>query len=128
MDSIRTFKFNITFIRSWVTEIDGKSEQEAKTYLGFLDTSYLFSYAFFMFLSGIVAERVDLRLFLSLGMMLSGLLTVMFGMAYSLNIHSLWYLLFVQVKLGLGFQLFALPKLTLDCNRNHYFVRRICLR
>ena len=101
-DSIRNFKFNIPFIRSWVTEIDGKSEQEAKTYLGFLDTSYLFSYAFFMFLSGIVAERVDLRLFLSLGMMLSGLLTVMFGMAYSLNIHSLWYLLFVQVKFGSG--------------------------
>jgi len=87
--------------RSWVTELDGKPEHEAKTYLGFLDTSYLFSYAFFMFLSGIVAERVDLRFYLALGMMMSGLLTVMFGMAYTLGIHSIWYLLAVQVTCGM---------------------------
>ncbi|XP_023339399.1 LOW QUALITY PROTEIN: glucose-6-phosphate exchanger SLC37A2-like [Eurytemora carolleeae] len=87
--------------RSWITEIDGKTEKEAKTYLGFLDTSYLFSYAFFMFLSGLVAERVDLRFFLSIGMMMSGLLTVMFGMAYSLGIHSIWYLIFIQIACGM---------------------------
>lgn len=87
--------------RSWITEIDGKTEQEAKTYLGFLDTSYLFSYAFFMFISGFVAERMDLRFFLAIGMTMSGLLTVLFGMAYSLGIHSFWYLIFVQIACGL---------------------------
>jgi len=87
--------------RSWITEIDGKTEQEAKTYLGFLDTSYLFSYAFFMFLSGFVAERVDLRFFLALGMLMSGLMTVLFGMAYSLGIHSIWYLLVIQILCGM---------------------------
>jgi OPA family glycerol-3-phosphate transporter-like MFS transporter 1/2 len=86
---------------SWITEINGKSEKEAKTYLGLLDTSYLFSYSFFMFLSGFVAERVNLRYFLSLGMLMSGLLTVMFGMAYTLKIHSLWYLIFIQVGLAI---------------------------
>ena len=87
--------------KSWITEINGKSEKEAKTYLGLLDTSYLFSYSFFMFLSGFVAERVNLRYFLAVGMLMSGLLTVMFGMAFSLGIHSLWYLIFIQVACGM---------------------------
>ena len=33
-------------------QIDGESPESAKTYLGMLDTTYLFSYAFFMFFSG----------------------------------------------------------------------------
>jgi len=86
---------------SWITEIDGKSESEAKTYLGLLDTSYLFSYAFFMFGSGFVAERMDLRYFLSLGMITSGVFTFLFGFAYNAGIHSLWYLLAIQVALGM---------------------------
>ena len=52
-----------TTCTSWISQIDGKSEEEAKTFLGLLDTSYLFSYAFFMFWSGFVAERMDLRYF-----------------------------------------------------------------
>ena len=35
-----------------VNQIDGESPESAKTYLGMLDTTYLFSYAFFMFFSG----------------------------------------------------------------------------
>lgn len=92
---------NVTTCTSWISQIDGKTEPEAKTYLGLLDTSYLFSYAFFMFGSGIVAERVDLRYFLSLGMILSGIFTFLFGFAYSAGIHSLWYLLGIQVALGM---------------------------
>ena len=53
---------------SSLSQIDGKSPEKAKTYLGMLDTTYLFSYAFFMFFSGFVAERMNLRYFLSLGM------------------------------------------------------------
>jgi len=86
---------------SWVTQIDGKSEQEAKTYLGLLDTAYLFSYAAFMFGSGIVAERVDLRYFLSCGMIFSGIFTFLFGFAHDIGIHSLWYLLAIQIILGM---------------------------
>jgi len=92
---------NTTSCTSWITEINGKTEQEAKTYLGLLDTSYLFSYAFFMFGSGFVAERMDLRYFLSLGMIFSGIFTFLFGFAYNAGIHSLWYLLAIQVILGM---------------------------
>lgn len=86
---------------SWISEIDGETEANAKTYLGLLDTSYLFSYAFFMFGSGFVAERMDLRYFLSLGMITSGIFTFLFGFAYNAGIHSLWYLLAIQIALGM---------------------------
>ena len=46
------------YSRSWISAIDGQKEEKAKTYLGVLDTAYLFSYAFFMFWSGLVAERM----------------------------------------------------------------------
>jgi len=92
---------NTTKCRSWITQIDGKSEKEAKTYLGLLDTSYLFSYAFFMFWSGIVAERMDLRFYLSGGMILSGAFTFLFGLAYNVGIHSLVYFIAIQVILGM---------------------------
>lgn len=92
---------NTSVCTSWITQINGKTEQEAKTYLGLLDTSYLFSYAFFMFGSGFVAERMDLRYFLSLGMILSGIFTFLFGIAYNAGIHSLWYLLAIQIALGM---------------------------
>ena len=88
------------FCHSWITEIDGAPEDEAKTIMGLLDTSYLVSYAVFMFVSGFVAERVDLRLFLSLGMFLSGVSTIMFGAGYFLGVHSIWYLVMVQVVSG----------------------------
>ena len=51
--------------------------------------------------SGIVAERVDLRVFLTAGLLGSGLMTVMFGAARSLGIHSVWYLVTVQLLAGL---------------------------
>lgn len=90
-----------TSCTSWISQINGTSEEKAKAYLGLLDTTYLFSYAFFMFGSGIVAERVDLRYFLSIGMLLSGVFTFLFGLSYSANIHSLWYLLAIQGILGM---------------------------
>ena len=89
---------NTTHCRSWISQIDGKSEKEAKTYLGLLDTSYLFSYAFFMFWSGIVAERMDLRYFLSGGMILSGIFTFLFGLGYNVKIHSLGYYIAFEVN------------------------------
>ena len=49
-------------------EINGKTEPEAHALLSSLDTTYLLSYALFMFLAGMVADRLDLRYFLSIGM------------------------------------------------------------
>ena len=87
-----------TSCTSWISAINGKSEQEAKTYLGLLDTSYLFSYAFFMFFSGMLAERMDLRYFLAMGMIWSGLFTFLFGLANAANIHSLAFFISIQVS------------------------------
>ena len=48
-------------------QMNGTSEEEAKSNLANLDLAYLISYAVFMFVSGWVAERLDLRYFLSGG-------------------------------------------------------------
>lgn len=69
-------------------------------YLGYLDFVYLFSYAVCMFVSGFVAERMHLRYFLSLGMLLSGLTTYLFGLGHTMNYHTLWFYLAVQLVAG----------------------------
>lgn len=51
-----------------------------------------------MFISGFVAERVNLRYFLSLGMMFSGIFSYLFGIGKTYEIHSLGYYVIVQVK------------------------------
>ena len=62
-----------------------------QTYLGAMDSTYLFAYAIGMFFSGHLAERSDLRLFLTLGMLGSALMCAMFGLGYIFSIHQLWY-------------------------------------
>ena len=89
------------FCHSWISEIDGKHEDEAKTMLGLLDTSFLVSYAIFMFASGMLAERVDLRMFLSMGMLMSGVMTMLFGAAFFWGVHTIWYLVLVQILAGM---------------------------
>ncbi|OQR66130.1 sugar phosphate exchanger 2-like [Tropilaelaps mercedesae] len=69
-------------------------------YLGYLDSVYLFSYAICMFAAGFVAERMHLRYFLSLGMVLSGLTTYVFGLGHTLDIHSIWFYVCVQLAAG----------------------------
>ncbi|KAK3926511.1 Glucose-6-phosphate exchanger SLC37A2 [Frankliniella fusca] len=69
--------------------------------LGTLDSSFLFAYAVAMFVSGFVAERVNLRYFLSFGMILSGIASYFFGLARVLNIHDYSYFVIVQVFGGI---------------------------
>lgn len=52
---------------------------------------------FWIFCSGIFGERLPLRYYLSVGMLMSGLFTCLFGLGFYLNIHSLAYYAFVQV-------------------------------
>lgn len=72
----------------------------ANQLLAILDTSFLLSYAIFMFFSGIIAERTDLRHFISVGCTLSGLGLIAFGIARPFEIHSLSYFIIVQVLSG----------------------------
>ncbi|CAG5866023.1 unnamed protein product [Menidia menidia] len=72
-----------------------------KQLLGALDYSFLCAYAVGMFLSGIIGERLPIRLYLSVGMLASGLFTCLFGLGYVYNIHSLAFYISVQVANGL---------------------------
>ncbi|KAL0133399.1 hypothetical protein PUN28_000855 [Cardiocondyla obscurior] len=73
----------------------------ATTLLGTLDSAFLFAYAAAMFFSGFIAERVNLRYFLSIGMLASGISCYLFGIAKPYNIHNLWYFIFVQALGGI---------------------------
>ncbi|KAL7107335.1 hypothetical protein ACP275_06G047800 [Erythranthe tilingii] len=69
--------------------------------LGELDVSFLFVYAMGMYFSGHVGDRMDLRKFLTIGMVGTGLFTVLFGVGYWANIHFFYYYLIVQMLAGL---------------------------
>ncbi|XP_023806482.1 glucose-6-phosphate exchanger SLC37A1 isoform X1 [Oryzias latipes] len=72
-----------------------------KELLGTMDYSFLCAYAVGMYLSGIIGERLPIRLYLTVGMLSSGFFTCLFGMGYIYNIHSLSFYIFVQVANGL---------------------------
>jgi len=72
----------------------------AQTLLGTLDSCFLFAYAIGVFVSGFIAERANLRYFLAFGMLASGILTYLFGLGYSLNIHSAAYYFIILTLAG----------------------------
>ncbi|XP_046666182.1 glucose-6-phosphate exchanger SLC37A2 isoform X3 [Homalodisca vitripennis] len=76
-------------------------QDDASTLLGLFDSSFLFAYAAAMFVSGLVAERVSLRYFLALGMILSGIAGYMLGIAKYYSIHSIPYFMLVQIFGGI---------------------------
>ena len=85
------------FLKITTDEIDGQPKHKADTLLGSLDTTYLLSYAIFMFPCGMIADRLDLRYFIAGGMVGSGIITILFGMGRYWEIHSLAFYIFVQV-------------------------------
>ncbi|XP_030382308.1 glucose-6-phosphate exchanger SLC37A2 isoform X2 [Scaptodrosophila lebanonensis] len=74
---------------------------DSSTLFGMLDSAFLFSYAIAMFISGFIAERVSLRYFLSMGMIMTGVFTYGFGLARTSNIHSIWYFVIMQICAGI---------------------------
>ncbi|XP_053353372.1 glucose-6-phosphate exchanger SLC37A1 [Clarias gariepinus] len=71
-----------------------------KQLLGAMDYSFLCAYAIGMYLSGIIGERLPIRLYLSVGMLTSGLFTCLFGLGYVYDIHNLGFYIFVQIANG----------------------------
>ncbi|KAL4347445.1 hypothetical protein GQ457_17G019270 [Hibiscus cannabinus] len=69
--------------------------------LGELDVAFLAVYAFGMYFSGHLGDRMNLRIFLTVGMIGTGLFTSLFGVGYWANIHSFYYYLMVQMIAGL---------------------------
>jgi MFS transporter, OPA family, solute carrier family 37 (glycerol-3-phosphate transporter), member 1/2 len=69
--------------------------------LGNIDVAFLSLYAFGMYVAGHLGDRVDLRNFLTIGMVGTAFFTAVFGAAYWLNIHSFYYFICVQMVAGL---------------------------
>lgn len=69
--------------------------------LGEIDVAFLASYAVGMYYAGRLGDRLDLRKFLTFGMVGSGACVCLFGMGYWWNIHSFSYYFVVQVITGL---------------------------
>ncbi|KAH0665684.1 hypothetical protein KY285_026890 [Solanum tuberosum] len=74
---------------------------DGTTLLGDLDVAFLFVYAIGMYFSGHMGDRMDLRVFLTVGMLGTGLFTALFGVGYWANIHSFYYYLIIQMIAGL---------------------------
>jgi len=55
---------------------------------------------------GHIAERTNMRYFLTAGMVLSGITTILFGYAYYWNIHVFAYFVIIQVCAGTVFDYF----------------------
>ncbi|CAH9110544.1 unnamed protein product [Cuscuta europaea] len=69
--------------------------------LGELDLAFLLSYSVGMYFAGHIGDSIDLKLFLTVGMVGSGVLVTSFGLGYFLDVHSLSFFMAVQVLCGL---------------------------
>ncbi|XP_014231183.1 glucose-6-phosphate exchanger SLC37A2 isoform X2 [Trichogramma pretiosum] len=68
--------------------------------LGYIDTSFLGSYTIGMFVSGAIAERMNLRIFITIGMAGTVLFCIGMGEAYVYAIHNMEYFIFVMMIFG----------------------------
>nr|GME03348.1 putative glycerol-3-phosphate transporter 5 [Ipomoea batatas] len=69
--------------------------------LGELDLAFLLSYSAGMYFAGHIGDSIDLRLFLTAGMVGSGFFVVVFGLGYFLDVHWLPFFVVVQILCGL---------------------------
>ncbi|KAJ4956913.1 hypothetical protein NE237_013696 [Protea cynaroides] len=69
--------------------------------LGEIDVAFLACYSMGMYVAGHLGDTLDLRLFLTIGMIGSGIFVGLFGMGYFWNIHVFWFYLVMQMIAGL---------------------------
>ncbi|XP_021765802.1 putative glycerol-3-phosphate transporter 4 [Chenopodium quinoa] len=77
---------------------DGK---DGTSKLGEIDVAFLACYSMGMYVAGHLGDSLDLRLFLTTGMIGSGIFVALFGMGYFWNIHAFWFFLLMQMIAGL---------------------------
>lgn len=75
------------------------SEGVAK--LGEIDVAFLACYSIGMYVAGHLGDSLDLRLFLTTGMIGSGIFVGLFGMGFFWNVHEFWFFLVMQMIAGL---------------------------
>ncbi|EXC02073.1 Putative glycerol-3-phosphate transporter 4 [Morus notabilis] len=69
--------------------------------LGEIDVAFLACYSLGMYVAGHLGDTLDLRLFLTTGMIGSGIFVCLFGMGYFWDIHVFWFYLVMQMVAGL---------------------------
>ncbi|XP_057422151.1 putative glycerol-3-phosphate transporter 4 [Lotus japonicus] len=74
---------------------------EGTSKLGEIDVAFLACYSLGMYVAGHLGDTLDLRLFLTVGMMGSGVFVGLFGMGYFWNVHEFWFFLVMQMVAGL---------------------------
>ncbi|CAA0823103.1 Putative glycerol-3-phosphate transporter 4 [Striga hermonthica] len=77
---------------------DGK---DGTSKLGAIDLAFLGCYAVGMYVAGHLGDKLDLRLFLTAGMVGSGVFVALFGMGYFWDVHNFAFYLAMQMAAGL---------------------------
>lgn len=74
---------------------------EGVSKLGEIDVAFLACYSIGMYVAGHLGDSLDLRLFLTTGMIGSGIFVGLFGMGFFWNVHEFWFFLVMQMIAGL---------------------------
>ncbi|KAK4260329.1 hypothetical protein QN277_003460 [Acacia crassicarpa] len=77
------------------------NEHDGTSKLGEIDVAFLACYSVGMYVAGHLGDKLDLRLFLTTGMIGSGVFVGLFGMGYFWEIHAFSYFLIMQMIAGL---------------------------
>lgn len=77
-----------------------RKQQEISEKHGELDSAFLFSYAIGMFLCALIMDKINLRYFISFGLILSALLSVLMGLGKIINVQTMDYYIFIQILMG----------------------------
>ncbi|KAK4365837.1 hypothetical protein RND71_013717 [Anisodus tanguticus] len=77
------------------------NDEDGTSKLGEIDVAFLACYSIGMYVAGHLGDSLDLRLFLTTGMIGSGIFVGLFGMGYFWKIHAFWFYLLMQMVAGL---------------------------
>ncbi|KAF4374785.1 hypothetical protein CsatB_004330 [Cannabis sativa] len=88
---------NVSREKGWAP-FNGK---DGTSKLGEIDLAFLGCYSLGMYVAGHLGDTLDLRLFLTTGMIGSGIFVCLFGMGYFWNVHSFGFYLVMQMLAGL---------------------------
>ncbi|KAL7587553.1 hypothetical protein Lser_V15G40864 [Lactuca serriola] len=91
-------KMNDTYSDDGWAPFNGK---DGTSKLGEIDVAFLAVYSLGMYVAGHLGDTLDLRLFLTTGMIGSGIFVALFGMGYFWDVHHFWYFLGMQMVAGL---------------------------
>ncbi|KAK1367568.1 putative glycerol-3-phosphate transporter 4 [Heracleum sosnowskyi] len=75
--------------------------EDGTSKLGEIDVAFLACYSMGMYVAGHLGDTLDLRLFLTGGMIGSGVFVGLFGMGYFWNVHAFWFYLVMQYGCGI---------------------------